>query len=125
MPIRGVRGAIPVKENRREAIWKASKELALKMVRANRLNLEDIACIIFTLTPDLNSDFPAYAVRQMRRGWEHVPLLCARELDVPGAMPGLLRILMLVNSEASQKSIRHVYIGRAAKLKTEIKSKGR
>ncbi len=125
MAIRGVRGAIPVGENRRESIWKASKILALKMVRANRLKLEDIACVIFTLTPDLNSDFPAYAVRQMRKGWEHVPLLCARELDVPGAMPGLLRILMLVNSDAPQKRIQHVYIGRAAKLRTEIKSKGR
>ena len=125
MKVQGVRGAVPVKENRREHIWKAAKELTLKMVRANKVKTEDIACIIFTLTPDLNSDFPAYAVRQMKKGWQHVPLLCAREIDVPGAMPGLLRILMIVNTPLSQTQVRHVYIGRAAKLKTEIKSKKR
>lgn len=125
MSVQGLRGAIPVKANERELIWKAAKELTLKMVRANRVKTGDIACIIFTLTPDLNSDFPAYAVRRMKQGWEHVPLLCAREIDVPGAMRGLLRILMIVNTPLAQRQIKHVYIGRAGKLKTEIKSKKR
>jgi chorismate mutase len=117
MPVRGVRGAVPVKVNERGAIWRATRRLALKMVEANRLKKQDIACVIFTVTPDLNADFPAYAVRSMEGGWESVPLLCAREVDVPGAMPRLVRILMLVDSDVPQRDVKHVYIGKAAKLR--------
>jgi chorismate mutase len=114
---RGIRGAAPVRANTRAAIAEAGRSLALKLVRANRIAPRDIACVIFTLTPDLNAAFPASAVRRMKGGWEQVPLICAREIDVPGAMPGLLRILMIANSSLPQAKIRHIYVGRASRLR--------
>ena len=74
--------------------------------------------MIFTVTPDIRSEFPAYAARQM--GITDVPLLCAREIDVPGAMPRVLRLLAHVETELPRADIRHVYLRGAAGLRTDL-----
>ncbi|PKM81784.1 MAG: chorismate mutase [Firmicutes bacterium HGW-Firmicutes-14] len=116
--VRGIRGVITVKENTAEEIRRSTMELLKVLVKANDIKTEDIASIFLTTTPDLNADFPAYAAREM--GWTLVPLLCAREIDVPTAMPGLIRVLMHVNTTKSQDQIKHCYLGEAASLRPDL-----
>jgi chorismate mutase len=116
--VRGIRGAIKLKENSRKAIFGATKKLIEAIMEANDVRVEDIASVFFTATGDLNADYPAYAAREM--GWIHVPLLCAREMDVPGGMKMVIRILMHVNSEKAQKQINHQYLGETARLRPDI-----
>lgn len=116
--VRGIRGANSAEENTSEAIFKATKELLLELVKENEIDTEDIASIFFTTTPDLNADFPAYAARDL--GWHLVPLLCAREIDVPGKTGGLIRVLMHVNTTKGQDEIKHVYLGKSVLLRPDL-----
>lgn len=120
MKVRGIRGAIRVEDNTAEAILRASRRLLQEMVRANAVEPEEVAAVIFTCTPDLNATFPAEAARDM--GWNRVPLLCGQEMDVPGAMTRVLRVLMLVNTSLPQEEIVHVYLGEAEKLRPDLNS---
>jgi len=115
MRCRGIRGAITVEENSREAILQATKELLREIVAANNIDKEDVAFILFTTTPDLNAEFPAAAAREM--GWTDVALLCGHEMNVPGSLPRCLRILMLVNTEKKAEEIIHIYLKGARVLK--------
>ncbi len=117
--VRGVRGAIQVAENSEEAIIAATKELFVKMIESNDIESEDVASIFFTATTDLNAEFPAYATRGL--GFDLVPLLCAREIEVPKGMRKLIRILIHLNTEKSQKNIKHQYLGETAKLRPELR----
>ncbi|MEW6541279.1 MAG: chorismate mutase [Bacillota bacterium] len=117
-PVRGIRGANTVEDNTRAAIFQATRELLETVVRDNELQLEDIVSVFLTLTPDLDADFPATAARDM--GWDRVPLLCATEINVPGAMPRCLRVLMHVHTGRSQNEIKHVYLGRTAALRPDL-----
>jgi chorismate mutase len=86
------------------------------MTKANEIEIKDVAAILFTTTSDLNAEFPAAATRQL--GWSSsLALLCAHEMNVPGALPRCLRVLMLVNTEKASDEIIHVYLGEARKLK--------
>jgi chorismate mutase len=96
----------------------AVKELLSAVVRENQIELEDIASVFFTATKDLNAKFPALAAREM--GWRYVPLLCAREIDVPGAMAGVIRVLLHVNTEKSQDQLKHLYLRDAAALRPDL-----
>ncbi|WP_334110266.1 chorismate mutase [Thermodesulfitimonas autotrophica] len=118
--VRGIRGAITVERNTREEIIAATKELLLSLIRENEIEIEDIASIFFTLTPDLDAEFPALAAREL--GWQYVPLLCAQEIDVPGAMGKVLRVLMHVNTEKSQEELKHLYLKGAATLRLDLSS---
>lgn len=120
--VRGIRGAITAKANTRADIFFATKELLNAIVEANQIESEDIASIFLTTTPDLNADFPASAAREL--GWHLVPLLCAREIDVPHAMPKLIRVLMHVNTTKTQAEIRHLYLGDAAGLRPDLAEQG-
>ncbi|HAZ31991.1 MAG TPA: chorismate mutase [Dehalococcoidia bacterium] len=115
MRCRGVRGATTVKENTRESILQATKELLEKMIRANEIEVEEIACAFFTTTPDLTAEFPALAARRM--GWTQVALLCGHEMHVPESLPQCLRILILYNTEKDAGEIVHVYVNGAEKLR--------
>jgi len=115
---RGIRGAVCVAENSREAIFSATTKLLREILDRNSIEPEDIASVFITATPDLNADFPAYAVRG--NGLTQVPVLCASEIDVPHAMKGLIRALVHVNTERSQADIRHVYLGEAARLRPDL-----
>lgn len=113
---RGIRGAITVPDNDRENIMTATKRLLQEMLQANRFELDDIAAILFTTTPDLNAEFPAAATREL--GWsQHIAQICGHEMNVPGSLPRCLRILMLVNTEKKADEIAHVYLEEARKLK--------
>ena len=122
MSVRGIRGAVNIASNTKEEILTKSRELLEAIVKANQVAPEDIACAIFTLTPDLNADFPAYAARQL--GWRDVPLMCARELDVPAAMEKVIRVLLLVNSEMPASAIKHQYLGDTPQLRPDLAQKG-
>ena len=77
-----------------------------------------MAAAFFTLTPDLNADFPAYAARDM--GWTSVPMMCGSELGVPGGMKRVIRVMLLVNTSRPQKSIRHQYLGDTRRLRPDL-----
>ena len=114
---RGIRGAITVSENTKEAIIAASKELLQNLMEANEVEISDVACILFTTTPDLNAAFPAAAAREL--GWTQVPLLCGCEINVPGSLSSCLRILVLFNTNKRNEEIVHVYLGGAETLRAE------
>ncbi len=104
--------------NDRENIMTATKRLLEEILGANEIEIDDIAAIFFTTTPDLNAEFPAAATREL--GWpQHIALLCGHEMDVPGSLPHCLRILMLVNTERKAEQITHIYLGEAKKLKED------
>lgn len=118
MAVRAVRGAIQVDADERDEILEATTELLMAILVRNHLSPDDLISVIFTATPDLRSEFPAYAARQM--GITDVPLLCASEIDVPGAMPRVLRLLAHVNTELSRHDLRHVYLRGAEGLRTDL-----
>ncbi len=117
MRTRGVRGAIVVKENTREAIFEATVELLEEILKKNSIPTEEIASIFLTATTDVDAEFPAYAARRM--GLTSVPLLCAREMEVPGAMKGVIRALIHFNTEKKQSEIINRYLGEAQKLRPD------
>lgn len=118
MAVRAVRGAIQVDHDDREQILDATTELLVAVLETNELTPDDLISVMFTATPDLTSEFPAYAARQM--GIVDVPLLCAAEIDVPGAMPRVLRLLAHVETSRTRAQVRHVYLRGAAALRTDL-----
>ena len=114
---RGVRGATTVDENTAPAILGAARELLTRIVEANDLRQEDIASVIFTVTPDLNAEYPALAARQM--GWHDVALMCGHEMDVPHGLKMCLRILIHWNTTRRASEIQHVYIRGAVNLRPD------
>ena len=79
---------------------------------------EELASAIFTVTDDLHSTFPAQAARQM--GWSLVPMMCAREIPVPGSLPRTIRVLVHWNTELAQNQIKHIYLRDAVKLRPDL-----
>jgi chorismate mutase len=116
--VRAIRGAIQVDRDDRDLILEATTELLAAVLERNGLAPEDLISVVFTATPDLIAEFPAYAARQM--GITDVPLLCAAEINVPGAMPRVLRLLAHVETERSRHDVRHVYLRGAAHLRTDL-----
>ncbi len=118
MAVRAVRGAIQVDADEREAILDATTELLREVLSRNNITAEDLISVVFTATTDLRAEFPAYAARQM--GINDVPLLCAQEIEVPGSMPRVLRLLAHVETPLSRHDLRHVYLRGAAQLRTDL-----
>ncbi len=119
MALRGIRGAITVSGDQPEAILAATGELLAAILRANpSLRPGDLASALFTLTDDLTSAYPAQAARQM--GWEEVPLMCAREIPVPGSLPRCIRVLLHWNTDLPQSEVRHVYLNEAVRLRPDL-----
>ncbi len=114
---RGVRGATTVEANEREAILEATRELLGQMVADNEIEVEDVASVIFSTTPDLDAEFPALAARQM--GWHDTALFCTHEMAVPGALPRCIRVLLHWNTPKSLTDIRHPYLRDAANLRPD------
>ena len=117
MHCRGIRGATSVKENTAEAILTAARDLLVLIVKANDLEAEDVASVIFTTTPDLTAAFPAKAAREI--GWRDVALLDAQEIPVPGSLEKCIRVLIHWNTEKSTAEIKHVYIKGARSLRPD------
>lgn len=118
MAVRAVRGATQVSADDRELLLTAAAELVQEVLDRNGLVPDDLISVVFTATPDLRSEFPAYAARQL--GITDVPLLCATEIDVPGAMPRVVRLLAHVETTRSRAELRHVYLHGAAALRTDL-----
>lgn len=115
---RGIRGAITVDENEPADILAATLQLTTAMMAQNQLHMEDIASIIFSVTPDLDAVFPAQALRG--KGFDYVPLLDCCEVPVPGSLEKCIRILMHVNTDKGQRDIVHVYLGGARVLRKDL-----
>ena len=113
--VRGIRGATTADSNTSNGIIEATRELLTSMVESNEDDIGDITAIFFTTTPDLQAEFPPLAARQL--GWEYVALINSIEMDVPGAQQKCIRILMLVNTEKSQKEIKFAYLKDAVSLR--------
>jgi len=119
MPIRGIRGATTVSADEPDLILQATRELLEVILAENEgMQPEDVASAIFTVTDDLTSTFPAQGARQM--GWGLVPMLCAREIPVPGSLPHVIRVLVQWNTEIPQSDIVHVYLRDAVKLRPDL-----
>ncbi len=101
--------------NTREEILAATRELLQRMVEANGVDREKVACVFFTTTPDLDAEFPAQAARQL--GWNQEALVCSQEVNVPGSLARCVRILMLFNTDKKLDEIKHVYIRGAEVLR--------
>ena len=119
MVTRGVRGAITLSENTRDEIMDATEELLRAMTSANGIEGEDIGAVFFTVTADLDAEFPAAAARE-RLDWRFVPLLNSREISVPGSMPKCIRVLMFWNTTKPQREVSHIYLKDAVKLRSDI-----
>ena len=120
MYCRGVRGATTIAENTSDAILKGTQELLALMIRRNQIDPADVASAIFTVTSDLDAEFPAIAARQF--GWSSVALMCYNELDVPGSLRHCIRILIHWNTDKTADEIQHVYVGGAVNLRPDIRS---
>jgi chorismate mutase len=120
MRSRGVRGATTATANTREAICSATQELLRRLIDANEIPMGEIASAFFTVTDDLDAEYPALAAREI--GWVYVPLLCAREIAVPGGLPRCIRVLLHINTEKTQEQIRHIYLREAATLRPSFAS---
>jgi chorismate mutase len=117
MKLRALRGAITVDANEAEAILSATEELVREVMERNALAVEDMVSCIFTCTRDLDAEFPAVAARNL--GLSSVPLLCAHEIDVPGALPRVIRLLLHCYAEPETEA-KHVYLREAESLRRDL-----
>jgi chorismate mutase len=114
-----LRGAVSVDRNDSESILTATEELMREIMTRNTLTPEHVVSCLFTVTPDLNAQFPAVAARGL--GFERVPLLCAQEIDVPGALPRVIRVLIHYHAQDGHHA-RHVYLGEARTLRSDLEA---
>ena len=119
MRLFALRGAISVERNEAQAILDATTTLMREIIERNALEPERVVSCIFTATEDLMAEFPAVAARAL--GFESVPLLCARELDVPGALPRVIRVLIHYYADDGHVP-QHVYLGEARALRADLQS---
>lgn len=120
--VRGIRGATTVEANEARKIVAATRELLERIARLNGIAPADVASVWFTVTPDLDAEFPARAAREM--GWGEVPLVCGREIPVPGALPRCIRVLVHWNTDRAQTDVRHVFLRAARALRPEWAAEG-
>lgn len=118
--VRAIRGATTVVEDTEEQVTERTRELLQEIMARNGLSLTEVISVIFTATADVVSVFPATAARGI--GFGTVPLLCAAEIAVPGAMPLCIRVLLHVYSERTPAEVRHVYLHGAQVLRDDLPS---
>lgn len=118
MTVRAIRGATQLDLDERSHLFERTAELVREVLRANELSVDDLVSIIFTCTPDLRSDFPAAAAREMGMG--DVPLMCAVEIDVPGALPRVVRLMAHANLDRPRSDVQHVYLHGATVLRRDL-----
>jgi chorismate mutase len=116
--LRAIRGATTAEANDADAIIEATAELLREMIRRNDVGPDAVVSMIFTATPDLDAEFPASAARKI--GMSHVPLLCAREIDVPDAVGRCVRVLMHLYTSRDPAALKHVYLADARQLRTDL-----
>ncbi|HZI98322.1 MAG TPA: chorismate mutase [Actinomycetales bacterium] len=118
MAVRAIRGAIQLDVDEREHLLSSTRELVRAVLAANDLTSDDLISILFTCTADLRSEFPALAARELGLG--DVPLLCTVEIDVPGAMPRVVRLMAHVETDRARAAVQHVYLRGAEDLRRDL-----
>src|SRR5689334_22352513 len=118
MAVRAIRGATQLEDDVREHMLDRVAEMVRDVIDSNSLAVDDFISIIFTATSDLVSEFPAYAARQL--GFSDVPLICARELEIEGSMPRVVRMMAHVETDLPRSDITHVYLHGAAALRRDL-----
>ena len=118
MATRAVRAATQLEEDVRDHMLERVAEMVVDVMEANGLEVDDFISVIFTATSDLVSEFPAYAARRL--GFGDVPLICARELEIAGSMPRVVRMLAHVETDLPKADITHVYLHGAAALRKDL-----
>src|ERR1700709_153565 len=118
MSVRAVRGATQLEEDTREQMLGRVAELVQQVMDANGLEVDDFISVIFTATGDLHAEFPAYAARRL--GFGEIPLICARELEIEGSMPQVVRMMAHVETDRARSEITHVYLHGAAALRSDL-----
>lgn len=118
MAIRAIRGAIQLDVDEREHLLKSTAELLTKTLHANNIESGQLISILFTASPDVTSEFPALAARQI--GLTDVPLMCFAEMDVQHALPRTIRIMITADLDKSRAEIQHVYLRGATALRADI-----
>ena len=118
MSVRAVRGATQLDVDERDHLLARVEEMVREVMEVNELTLDDFISIIFSSTSDLTSEFPAYAARQL--GFHDVPLMCARELEIEGSMPRVIRMMAHVETHLTRSEVTHVYLHGAAALRRDL-----
>ena len=118
MRVRAVRGATQLEHDSRDHMLERVAEMVTDVMTSNELQVDDVISVLFTATSDLVSEFPAYAARRL--GFGEVPMVCARELDIAGSMPRVVRMLAHVETDRPRADITHVYLHGAAALRTDL-----
>lgn len=118
MTVRAIRGATQLDRDDRDHLFERTTELVHEVMAANDLGVDELISVFFTCTPDLRSDFPAAAAREMGLG--AVPLMCAVEIDVRGALPRVVRLMAHANLERPRDEVRHVYLHGATVLRRDL-----
>lgn len=118
MAVRAIRGATQLEADDREHLLERTAELVRAVLEANDLESDDLISILFTVTPDLHSEFPAVAGRQI--GLTDVPLMCMQEIDVPHALPRVVRMMLHADSPRSRDKVQHVYLHGAVALRPDL-----
>lgn len=116
---RGIRGATTVTNNEENEILRETVVLLREIVERNDVIAEDICSVWITVTGDLDATFPARAIREIE-GWDLVPLMCSVEIPVKGGLPMCIRLMVQVNTDKSQRDIRHIYLNEAQKLRPDL-----
>jgi chorismate mutase len=123
MAVRGVRGAVVAETDTEEDILAATRLMVAALLQANpSLRPGDLASAIFTVSEDLSAAYPARAAREL--GWDGVPMLCAREIPVPGGLSRCIRVLLHWNTELTQEAVQHIYLGAASALRPDLYDSG-
>jgi chorismate mutase len=117
MPVRGIRGATVAAADTPEAIRAATRELLLALVAANELAPDDVASMIFTLTPDLTAEAPARAAREL--GWHEAALMCMAEMNAARGLERCIRVLIHWNTDKRSDQVQHVYLHAAGQLRPD------
>lgn len=116
--VRAVRGAITLDEDSRAEILLRTQQLLAELFERNGLDQDDVISMVFTATGDLSAAFPAEAAREA--GFERVPLLCARELEIDGGIPRCIRVLVHAYTDRASGDLRHTYLRQARQLRTDL-----
>ncbi|MFC5733633.1 chorismate mutase [Cytobacillus gottheilii] len=117
--IRGIRGATTVDEDSEKLILEETEILLKEIIKENKLEAEQVASVLFSVTEDLTACFPAKAMRAID-GWKYVPVMCTREIPVPESLSLCVRVMMHVNTDRSQQEINHVYLRNAISLRPDL-----
>lgn len=116
---RGIRGATTVNENKENQILTNTTALLEEIIRKNNVKPETVSHVFISVTKDLNASFPAKSLRQIS-GWTYVPVMCMKEIDVPGSLTKCIRIMMVVNTNKKQQDIKHIFHNRAIQLRPDL-----